>query len=728
MKKIAVMLAAAMLLFCGCAKELPQSQRDESGSELTQEQQTSEAETVVSESGTVYDTKRSKNYSFQQVKTEVTVSEPRFKVFIPCDPSVIGKDPKLTTVNLYGALKDFVKKGIYIKKDGVEVELAVPEFPEYKQLQSDFGSDETGRGVIRITDEEDTEEGEHIEDTYTIDAEVRVTLPNVEVRSQNVDNGTLCLVIDVKNDKLASDFNIEEDVVLEGSFSELNIDLNASKFDDSSVTLYLSGTLGASNEGRVRFKNGSLSTGYGATAKVETDVADGIYSPVMVNGSGNIRIYAVGLTFPDNIKAGDFKLDKGSVTAVNKVSSQLVTLSVTGVTQDANLKYRDYSCKVFKGTAAAPQQSALFANANQVSEQARITDYSWLPTQGDLSYAAAKCLGEDVYAVYERMVSGKETDEDKKLISKELTNAKLRIQNSAATLPYAGTKFMQVFNVVENVAANSPKDTLETASKTYAGFDVAELQMKILDGYFPFEHQGQKYLEYSARYLMLVQMNAGYADGAAFSGLAELFGLEKDSPRYVQTETEALYADNLPCGEGYALISNADKKLYLIKKNFAKMHRYMFNYRTKGYVTEYFEYTFPETEVNVQGKYLNMISDTSQLSGLLCRLGDKSSLKALTDAGYDFLYGSKYILLDPFVGQDYKYGYDVGGKGYVYDLDVTLVNINNFADKKKYPANEYYVYTKYKGAQNEEWRLAQRGRRQSYKCIWIYAQSEVKAK
>ena len=224
------------------------------------------------------------------------------------------------------------------------------------------------------------------------------------------------------------------------------------------------------------------------------------------------------------MKAGDFKLDNGSVTSVNKVSSQLVTLSVTGVTQDTNLKYGDYSCKVFRGSASASSESALFANANSVNEQARVTDYSWIPTQGDLSYAAAKCMGEEVYEVYQRMISGEETDDDKKLISTELGNAKLRMQNSAAALPYSGTKFMQVFTVVENIAKNSPKDTLEAASKTYAGFDVAELQMKILDGYFPFEHQGQKYLEYSARYLILVQMNAGYADGAAFSGLAELFG------------------------------------------------------------------------------------------------------------------------------------------------------------------------------------------------------------
>ncbi len=722
MRKIAVMLAAAMLLFCSCARELPQSQTNESESGNTAAE-TSETQTVVSESGTVYDTKRSDDYSFQRVKAEVTVSQPRFRVFIPCDSSVIGDDPQLTAVTLSGALKDFVKKGIYIKDDGVEIELAVPEFPEYKQLQSSVDSDETGRGVIRITDEEDTDEGEHIEDTYTIDAVVRVAFPNVEVRSQNVNDGVLELIIDVKNDTFASDFSVEEDIALEGSFSELNID--SSTFDETSVTLYLSGDLGASNEGRVRFKNGSLSTGYGATAKVKTDVADGIYSPVMVNGDGNIRIYAVGLKFPDDVKAGDFKLDNGSVTSVNKVSSQLVTLSVTGVTQDTNLKYGDYSCKVFRGSASASSESALFANANSVNEQARVTDYSWIPTQGDLSYAAAKCMGEEVYEVYQRMISGEETDDDKKLISTELGNAKLRMQNSAAALPYSGTKFMQVFTVVENIAKNSPKDTLEAASKTYAGFDVAELQMKILDGYFPFEHQGQKYLEYSARYLILVQMNAGYADGAAFSGLAELFGLEQDSARYVQTETEALYADDLPCGEGYALISNADKKLYLIKKNFAKMHRYMFNFRTKGYVTEYYEYTFPETEVEVQGKYLNMISSTDQLSGLLCRLGDDSSLKSLTEAGYDFLYGSKYILLNPFVGEDYKYGYDVGGKGYVYDFNVTLAMINNFSDTKTYPVNEYYVYTAYKGAQNEEWRLSQRGRRQSYKCIWIYAQSEV---
>ena len=161
MRKIAVMLAAAMLLFCSCARELPQSQTNESESGNTAAE-TSETQTVVSESGTVYDTKRSDDYSFQRVKAEVTVSQPRFRVFIPCDSSVIGDDPQLTAVTLSGALKDFVKKGIYIKDDGVEIELAVPEFPEYKQLQSSVDSDETGRGVIRITDEEDTDEGEHI--------------------------------------------------------------------------------------------------------------------------------------------------------------------------------------------------------------------------------------------------------------------------------------------------------------------------------------------------------------------------------------------------------------------------------------------------------------------------------------------------------------------------------------------------------------------------------------
>lgn len=734
MKRLAIIFMLCAMLFVGCAQQLPQtddsddnaqgveapSEDDANGeSEHAQESETTE---------TVYATPVPESYSFQQVKVDVSVTEPRFKIFIPCDTSVISPDPQLDWVNVYGALKDFTKKGIYVRANGVEVELEVPSFPLYKSLVSPVDADETASGFIRITeeaDEEDEETGEvtHIEDTYTIEAELSVSFPNVEVKDVNIGDDTVEITIDVKNDKIADGFSIENNVALEGSFADMEI--VSGTYDENSLTLSMKGKLGASNEGRVRLANGSLYTGYGAVAVVDTSTAPAIYSPVLVNGSGDIRIYAVGMVFPSKISASDFKLSKGKVTGAARISNQLVRLTVSGVSEDAVLTYEDYSCTVSYGSASAGT-SALTANANDIKDVKKDTDLSWAPLTGELSQAAAECMGKDVYEVYCRMLSGSETEDDKALILSELKSAILRIQNSAATLPYSNTLFMKAFKNIESTIKSSPEDALSAASKTYAGYDAAELQMKILDGYFPFEHQGQKYLEYSARYFILAMMNAGYADGAAFSGMAELFGLEKDSPRYVQTENEALYSTDLPCGEGYALISNADKKLYLIKKNWTKMNRTMFNLRTAGYVTEYFKYLFPQTEVEVQGKSLKMITDTDQLAGLMCRLDPEyTSLNALTEAGYDFLYGSKYLLLNPFAGQDYKYGYDVGGKGYVYDFNITITRIKDFSETITYPVNEYFVDAVYKGAQNEEQRTQQRSLRQSYKCLWVYVQSEV---